>query len=88
MKLLAALILVTVAGCAWQTNALKVGENTYRVSANASPIRGGLTAATGLAIRAANKKCDSMGKTINVTDTQTDHAWPANGVATVTFTCT
>jgi hypothetical protein len=88
MKILAAVLLMTIAGCAWQTNALKVGENTYRVSATASPIRGGVTAATGMALRDANKKCDSMGKTITVTDTQTDHAWPTNGVATVTFGCT
>jgi hypothetical protein len=88
MKILAVLLLTTLAGCAWQSEALKVGANTYRVSANASPARGGVTGATQMALRNANKKCDSMGLSITVTDTQTDYAWPTNGVATVTFTCT
>jgi hypothetical protein len=88
LKILAIALLMGLAGCAWQSEALKVGENTYRVSANASPARGGVTGATQMALKNANKKCDSMGKSITVTETQTEHAWPTNGVATVTFTCT
>jgi hypothetical protein len=76
-----------VAGCAWQSEAQKVGPDTYQVSANASPARGGVTGAQQMALANANKKCDSMHKEITVTDIKTEHAFPTNGVATITFTC-
>lgn len=74
--------------CAWQSDALRLGDDSWQVSANASPARGGVTGAREMALRNANKKCDSLGKKITVTDIQTEHAFPTNGVATVTFTCT
>jgi hypothetical protein len=73
--------------CAWQSEAMKIGEDTYQVSANASPVRGGITGAQEMALGNANKKCDSLGKQIDVTDIKTQYAFPANGVATVTFKC-
>jgi hypothetical protein len=78
---------VAVASCAWQSDALKVGEDTYQVSANASPARGGETGARQMALTDANQKCDALGKKIEVTNVEITHAFPANGVATVTFTC-
>jgi hypothetical protein len=78
---------VLTAGCAWQSGAVKVGEDTCQASANASPIRGGITGAREMALTTANTKCDSLGKEITVTDIQTEYAFPTNGVATVTFTC-
>lgn len=76
-----------LAGCAWQSQALKVGEDTYQVSANASPARGGVTGAREMALTNANEKCDSLKKKIEVVDIKTEFAFPANGVATITFTC-
>lgn len=76
-----------LAGCAWQTDALQMGPNLYRTSANASPARGSTTGAQNLALKKANEKCASLGKTINVTDVETGTAYPANGTATVTFEC-
>ncbi len=88
MRIAAALLVAPlVTACAWQSEALKVGDDTYQVSANASPARGGITGAREMALKNANAKCDSLGKNINVTDLSTEHAWPTNGVATVTFTC-
>jgi hypothetical protein len=84
---LAMVIVILIAGCVWQPDARKVGEDTYQVSANASPARGGVTGARDMALKNAYKKCDSLGKSINVTDVTTEHAWPTNSVATVTFTC-
>jgi len=52
--------------------AMKVAEDTYQVSANASPARGGITGAREMGLRNAHDKCDSLGKKI---------------VATITFTC-
>ncbi len=80
-------IVLMLSGCAWQSEALRIDENTYRVSANASPMRGGETVAQEMALRAANQKCQQLGKTIRVTDTTITHAFPTNGVATITFEC-
>jgi len=82
-----ALVCLAFGGCAWQSEALKVGDDTYQVSANASPARGGITGAREMALRNANSKCDSLGKSITVVDMKSEYASPANGVATITFTC-
>lgn len=76
-----------IAGCAWQSPALKISDDVYQTSANASPMRGGITGAREMALTNANQQCVSLGKRIDVTDVQTQFAWPANGVATVTFSC-
>jgi len=81
------LVVVGLSGCAWTTDALKLSDNTYQVSSNASPARGGKTGAREMALREANDKCDSLGQKISVTDIQTGWAFPTNGTATVTFTC-
>ncbi len=80
-------IAVALVACAWQSEALKMGEDTYQVSANASPARGGVTGAREMALTNANKKCDELKRQITVVDVKTEFAFPANGVATVTFTC-
>lgn len=82
------LALISVVGsCAWQSEALKVGDNTWQVSANASPARGGITGARGMALKNANRQCASLGKSIEVVNIEAEDAFPANGVATVTFKC-
>ena len=78
---------IATSGCAWQSEALQVGADTFQVSANASPARGGVTGAQEMALKNANKKCGSLGKKIEVVDVKTQYAFPANGVATVTFKC-
>jgi hypothetical protein len=50
-------------------------------------MRGGKTGAHEMAVDNANKKCESMGKQIEVTDTKIEWGFPTNGVATVTFRC-
>ena len=74
-------------GCAWQTAAMKVGQDTYQTSANASPMRGGASGAREMALSNANQKCESMGKQIEVVETKSEYAFPANGLVTVTFKC-
>jgi hypothetical protein len=86
-RIVSAVLTVIVAGCAWQSGVQKLGDGKYQVSANASPARGGETGARSMALSAANKQCDSLGKKIDVTDVEISHAFPANGVATVTFFC-
>jgi hypothetical protein len=87
LTLFAGLGICLLSGCAWQSQALKLSEDTYQVSANASPARGGVTGAREMALTNANEKCDSLKKKIEVMDIKTEFAWPANGVATVTFAC-
>lgn len=56
MKTVAIIVAVgLLSACAWQSKALKVGDDTYQVSANASPARGGVTGARGMALSNANK---------------------------------
>lgn len=81
------IVVLLAGGCAWQSEALKIGQDTYQTSANASPARGGATGALRMALTNANKKCESMGKEIEVTNTDTQWAFPANAVVTVTFKC-
>jgi hypothetical protein len=76
-----------VAACAMNYDVVKIGDDTYQTSAVASPVRGGISGAQQMAIANANKKCDSMGKSIDVTNIDTGHEFPAAGRAIVTFTC-
>lgn len=82
-----ALIGVLLTGCAWQSQALKLGDDHWQVSANASPARGAGTGARRMALTNANRHCESLGKTIEVIDIETEYAFPANSVATITFKC-
>jgi stage III sporulation protein SpoIIIAA len=81
------LVCLAASGCAWQSEAIKVGEDTYQVSVNASPALGGITGAREVALSNANAKCNSLDKKITVIDIKSEFAFPANGVATVTFSC-
>ena len=78
----------TTVGCAMTYDVVKLGDNTYQTSAVASPVRGGISGAQQMAIANANKKCDSLGKKIDVTNVENGHEFPAAGRAIVTFTCT
>ena len=66
---------------------MRIGVDMYQVSANASPARGGITGAREMALTNANRKSDELKKQIKVLDIQSEYAFPANGVATVTFKC-
>jgi hypothetical protein len=89
MTRLSLVVLATlVTGCAWQSEALQVEPDTYQTSANASPARGAASGAREMALVNANKKCQSLGRQIEVTDTKTEYAFPANAVVTITFKCT
>jgi len=78
---------LAIAGCTWQSEAMKVGADTYQTSANVSPVHGGQTGARHAALNRANAKCDELGKQIEVIRVETQWAFPANTVATVTFRC-
>jgi hypothetical protein len=68
-------------------DAVKLGPDTYQVSAVAAPARGGIAGAQQMAVANANKKCESLGKSITVTNIDTGHEFPAAGRAVVTFAC-
>jgi len=67
---------------------VKMGPDTYTVSAAAAPARGGSSEARKIALTAANEHCAQMGKEILVTnvDTATTNIYGA-GSAEVTFRC-
>ena len=73
-------------GCAMNYGVIKVGPDTYEVSAVAAPARGGISGAQAKADEAATEKCQSLGKSRKVTYITTVHE-PAAERAVVTFTC-
>lgn len=81
------LMVVSLAGCAWQSQVLRLNDDTWQVSANASPARGAGTGARRMALANANRHCEALGKTVEVTNIETEYAFPTNRVATVTFRC-
>lgn len=84
-----ALIVVPLAGCAWQSEALKLGDDLYEVSATASPARGGATGARRMALRNAAEHCESLGKAVRVIEVEAELStfYPPQNTATVTFEC-
>lgn len=80
-------ILLVLSGCAWQSAALDLGNGVFEASANAAPVRGGVTGAREMALSNAKAHCSASGKAIEVTDVRTGYSFPANGTATVTFRC-
>ncbi|MCX7902603.1 MAG: hypothetical protein N2483_10055 [Burkholderiaceae bacterium] len=86
-RLLLAAMTASLASCAWQSEALQIAPDTYQTSANASPARGAASGAREMALANANKKCESLGRQIEVTDMKSQYAFPANAVVTITFKC-
>ncbi len=77
-----------LAGCAQSSGVLKMGPDTYTISAAAAPARGGSSEARKIALAEANQHCTQMGKEILVTNigTATTNLYGA-GSAEVTFRC-
>ena len=90
MRLTFALMLICgcslAGGCATSYGVMKLGPDTYEVSAVAAPARGGIIGAREKADEAATEKCQSIGKSSTVTNDATVHE-PAADRAVVTFTC-
>lgn len=84
----ASIACVLFAGCAQSSGVLKMGPDTYTVSAAAAPARGGSSEARKIALTEANQHCAQMGKEILVTNvgTATTNIYGA-GSAEVTFRC-
>jgi hypothetical protein len=87
MRIAAFASAMLLAGCAITYDAVQVGPNRYQTTATAAPALGGVAAAQNNAAKAANKKCTTMGKTVNVVNVETGHDFPANGRAVMTFEC-
>ncbi len=79
---------VLVAGCAHSSGVLKLGPDTYTVSAAASAARGGWASAQKTALTTANDHCAQMGKEILVTnvDAARTNVY-GGGSSAVTFRC-
>jgi hypothetical protein len=77
-----------LAACAQSSGVLKMGPDTYTVSATAAPARGGSSEARKLALADANQYCAKLSQEILVTNigTATTNVYGA-GSADVTFRC-
>lgn len=76
------------AACAFTYPILKLGDDSYQISAIPSPIHRDIAGARNLAVSRANKKCQSLGKRMTVTKMETGHQYPASDGVIVVFTCT
>ena len=77
-----------LSGCALSSGVLPMGPDTYSVSVNAAPARGGTVGARQVALTEAGKHCAGMGKEILVTNTsarQTNAL--GQGTFDLTFQC-
>ena len=84
----AAIACLLLSACAQSSGVLKMGPDTYTVSAAAAPARGGSSEARRIALTEANQHCAQMGKEILVTNvgTATTNIYGA-GSTEVTFRC-
>ncbi len=87
-KLIALSASILLTACAQSSGVLKMGPDTYSVSAAAAPARGGYSEARKLALVEANQYCAQVGKEILVTNigTATTNVYGA-GSADITFRC-
>jgi hypothetical protein len=79
---------ITLAGCASSSGVLKMGPDTYSITAQASPARGGTAGAKQMALQEANQFCEKMSKEIFVTNfgSATTNDYGA-GDSSLTFRC-
>lgn len=57
---LTSILVVATAGCAWQSEVLGVGRDTWQTSANASPARGAASGAREMALSNATKNANPL----------------------------
>jgi hypothetical protein len=87
MRLLAASAAAILAGCASSSGVMKVGPDTFTISASAVHAAGGSVGARASAYREADAHCRGMGREVLVTnDRTTRDAWN-QGVSEVVFRC-
>lgn len=79
---------LALAGCASSTNVVSIGSGNYSISAAAAPVRGGITAARGIALEDATTFCSKMGGALMVGDIQSATTNLAGaGSVVVVFKC-
>ena len=83
---LAAIAIVSLPGCGTTGSVLKMGPDTYRVSASKHNMVGGAPAAESDALSSANAYCEKHGKEVLVTNSASDFDRPFY-TYTATFQC-
>ena len=73
---LGAALILSVQGCGTTGSVLKMGPDTYRVSASKHNMAGGAPAAESNALNLANSYCERQGKEVLVTSTSSDFDRP------------
>lgn len=84
---LLSLAALAVAGCASSSGVLKLGPDTYSVSAVAPPGEGGRTGAQRIALTEANQHCAQQSREILVTNMAGSSDPMGRGGFQVTFRC-
>ena len=89
MKYIFILIIASfVTACAYSSDVIKMGPNTYYVSGTAGSERGGEIGAKQVAIKEASSFCSKLGKQVSITKINTVTVNElGTGSADVTFRC-
>ena len=79
---------LSIAGCAQSSGALTVGPDTYMISVQAAPARGGAGGAQAMGLKDAAAHCQTLGKQLLVINTarETVNVYGA-GNSNITFRC-
>ncbi|WP_434136925.1 hypothetical protein JQR88_25510 (plasmid) [Pseudomonas luteola] len=86
--LLLAVLPSLLLGCAQSSGVLKMGPDTYSVSATAAPARGGVSGAKRIAMTQANEECSAQGREILVKNISQGPSSPfPGGTVDITFQC-
>lgn len=80
-----------VSGCANSSGVLELAPDTYNITVEAAPARGGAVGAKKIALQEANTHCTSQGKRLVVQNFQTSQNHVGfgsyTGIADITFMC-
>ena len=79
--------LALLSGCATTYAPKQIAPGRYVTSATSAPGRASISNAQRMALDAADAKCSSLGKQLNVADADTGRNYIAEGRAIVTFLC-
>lgn len=84
----AVVAMLALSGCATSSGALSTGKDSYSISVQAAPARGGMTGAKRIAYEEGRKKCAETGKQMVLIKESTNVTNAAGaGSADIQFAC-
>jgi hypothetical protein len=86
-RLLAAITMAAIAGCASSSGVFQVSDNSYRVATRATWELGGRAGAMKMALQEATAHCSKLGRNLKVLNSDESYGHFEGGRVDVTFSC-